>query len=278
MLAVHGGKFHIVDALLQLKLDAVEESLTIRDAKGSMPLHASVRHGYAKITSSIIKASPTSEAIHSENGVGETPLETAFAKWLIRSTREGFPSEYQRGYNGLQIMGVMSGSAPVTPLKAQKLTAEIDLLRDVQSALVRTNKLSTNTKLREELDVFAAYLVEKRDAETKETIPPKQENPLVIDREDREETLKAVSAAVLAAPGQRRLVHLIDVHRSVQYSLEKANRKKVTDVENEYYQRRRFNKSAEIPDEADADTVEKREQWSGVLGRSSNLRNLASFD
>lgn len=278
MLAVQGGKLHIVDTLLHLKLCAVEESLTIRDANGSMPLHASVRHGYAKVTSSIIKASPTSEAIYSENGVGETPLETAFAKWLVHATREGFPNEYQQGYDSLQIMGIIRSSTPIMPPSMQKLTTEINLLKDVQSALAQKGKLSVNTKLKEELEVFATYLIEKRDEEIKGTMPPKQENSLISDRGDREETLKVVSAAVLAVYGQRRLVHLIDVQRSVQSSLEKANRKAISDVGDEYYQRRRFKKSAEIPDEAEADALEKHEQWSGVLGRSSKLRQLTSFD
>ena len=58
MTAVLNGQLKVVEALLQSGLLVVKECLTIRDAKGSMPLHAAVQKGYSKIAALLIEAAP----------------------------------------------------------------------------------------------------------------------------------------------------------------------------------------------------------------------------
>ena len=276
MTAVLNGQFKVVEILLQSGLSEVKECLTIRDAEGSMPLHAAVHRGYAKIVSLLIEAAPDSEAIYSENGVGETPLETARARFLISATREKYPGNNLLQYGGVQQLGssYFGGSRAIK--QERDLSKEVELLKSVQASLLEHGKLAANPKLKDALEEFIPYLAEKARAEAEwEEIP---EDEQTKDKCDCEETFKVVSAAVANVSGRRRLVHLTDVQRSVRTSLEKANKKREDIVENDFSRKRRFLKGDEIPDEVEAEQKEKQEMWSGIFKDCYSLRSLANVD
>ncbi|KAI5121629.1 hypothetical protein M0805_001158 [Coniferiporia weirii] len=275
MLAVLAGKSGIVDVLLQSGVDAVNECLTIRDAKGSMPLHAAVQRGFAKIASSLVKYSVDSEALHSENGVGETPIETATVRWLLYVTCDGFmgkmPNAYgQNQHPNLNSRGTMKTPGPLTK---DKLVAEITLLGNVRTSLEKNGKLASNGKLKIALDSFIAYLMQKVAAPSDFTEVPATFT-LNTDNCNREKTFNIITAATLASPGRRRLVHLVDVQRSVHTSLEGAARKSTTVVVNDYTQRRKLSKLEELPDEVDGEAMREFEQWKGVLKWGMYCRGL----
>ncbi|KAL5531740.1 hypothetical protein ACEPAG_4617 [Sanghuangporus baumii] len=276
MTAVLNGQYKAVEVLLQSGFAVVKECLTVRDAKGSMPLHAAVHKGFSKIVALLVEAVPDSESLYSENGVGETVLETAWAKFLIDGTRSNYPGRDLLGHRNIRTLNSLSFlTAPVREDR-NDLGTELELLKSVHANLLRDGKLAANVKLKEALDAFIRYLSEKvrSEAESPE-IPAKEET---IDKYDPRKTFKVVSAAVSAIPVRRQLVHLTDVQRSVRASLEKAAKKPEPKVENDYYRRREFLKGDEIPDEAEAEAREKHEMWQGILGRSLRLRNLALGD
>lgn len=266
----------MVEMLLQSGLSVMKECLTIRDAKGSMPLHAAVHKGYSKITALLIKAGPESEALCCENGVGETVLETAWAKFLIDGIRDRHPGHNFFRYRGIRALdpsGTSHLSAAVQE-DGHDLDTELELLKSVHANLLRDGKLAANIKLKDALDAFIPYFTEKVRSGTKVPDNPAEEE--TTDKSDYKKTFNVISAAVSAMPARRQLVHLTDVQRSVGASLAKAIKKPEPELGDEYSRRYRFLKGDEIPDEAEAVAWEKHEMWKGVLGWSWNLRQFAS--
>ncbi|KAI5121633.1 hypothetical protein M0805_001162 [Coniferiporia weirii] len=279
LLAVLGGHRGAVDVLLQSGINSVKEGLTTRDAKGSMPLHTAVHEGHAAIASSLIKLMSNPDALYSENGVGHTPIETATVEWLMYATGEVFKGQASTGY-GSQDMGRLEIAHPMKdpgPPAAEKLASEIKLLENVRESLTRGGKLSTNRKLKDALEAFITYLKEKCAAplESPEVLNSVGEAS-ATDTCDRSKTFEVVTAAMLTSHGRRRLVHLIDVQRSVHSSLEKAVhdclRNKFKD---QHAGRQSLAKLEELPAEGDVEITGEYEQWSGVLRWSMNCRKLS---
>ncbi|KAH8111009.1 ankyrin repeat protein [Phellopilus nigrolimitatus] len=276
MLAVQENKQDVVELLLRSGIDAVNDCLITRDVQGSMPLHAAVRKGFAKIALALMSASAGSGALHSENGVGETPIETACIQWLLHSTRIDYDliniTGHGYGFNGYANLDTHEVETKPGPPDADKLVTEVKLLYEVRAHLQRNKKFVANAKLKDALDAFIIYLSQKRDAPQEPLEKPSSSD---ADECDRAKTFEIVRTAVLASPGQRRLVHLIDVQRSVSSSLEKATGKSRNLNEgDEYAQRWRFSIAKELPDEADAEASLEEEQWKGILSSSENYRAL----
>ncbi|KAI5121628.1 hypothetical protein M0805_001157 [Coniferiporia weirii] len=280
MLAVLDGHRGAVDVLLQSGINSVKEGLTTRDAKGEMPLHAAVHKGYAEIASSLINSMSSPDALYSENGVGHTPIETATVEWLMYATGEGFKGQASTGY-GSQDMGSLEVAHPMKdpgPPAAEKLASEIKLLENVRESLMRDGKLSTNRKLKDALESFITYLKEKYAAalESSEALNSAGEAS-TTDTCDRSKTFEVVTAAMLTSHGRRRLVHLIDVQRSVHSSLEKAVQDCLRDeFEVQHAGHRSLAKLEELPVQDDVEITEEYEQWSGVLRWSMNCRKLSN--
>ncbi|KAL5536837.1 hypothetical protein ACEPAF_660 [Sanghuangporus sanghuang] len=219
---------------------------------------------------------PDSDSLYSENGVGETVLETAWAEFLIDGTRNNYPGHDLLGHRNIRTLDSSSIlTAPVLE-DSNDLGTELELLKSVHTNLLRDGKLAANAKLKEALDAFFFYLSEKVRSEAESPdIPTKEET---TDKCDPRRTFKVGSAAVSAIPLRRQLVHLTDVQRSVRASIAKAAKKPEPEIKNDCYRRHVFLKGDEIPEEAEAEAREKHEMWQGILGWSLRLRNLTLGD
>ncbi|KAK0448182.1 ankyrin repeat protein [Armillaria borealis] len=185
-LAIKGGCKRIV----KLFVDYTVANVLHRDIDGITPLHAAVRAGFSGIAKLIIDASPD-EALHTENGVGEAPLEIASLEYLT----------WKMKFHG-----------------NQSLAEYLHKLRSTMADLAQAGKLTPGTLLSDELDAFAS-LLETNLAEASETTKKTEDDINQVEGIDRRATFAVIAEAVMKRPGQRRLVHLLDVQKSVQRCL-----------------------------------------------------------
>ncbi len=143
-----------------------------------------MRLGFSGIAKLIIDASPD-EALHTENGVGETPLEIATLEYLT----------WKMKFHGIQC----SFTSP-------------ELANNVGKA---SGKLMSGTLLSDELDALASLLETKLE-EASETTQKTEDDINQVEGIDRRATFAVIAEVVMNWPGQRRLVHLLDVQKSVQ--------------------------------------------------------------
>ncbi|OBZ73133.1 hypothetical protein A0H81_06697 [Grifola frondosa] len=201
-----------VDQIRRL-LDAKVSSFLLRDVNGSTALHIAVKQGSAEIVRLIGNAGPD-EALHMEDAVGNTPLEIAVSRDLqyktTHKTIRGFPANM-----------------------TLKQEAEVQKFRTTVADLLSEGRLRSGTKLATELLAFAdkmeTALVDAKAAEEAKAsmaaaeAQAKGENITEIeDTNSPSKTLAYLQDIVRARPGGRRLVHLIDVHRSVTNSLDRS--------------------------------------------------------
>lgn len=271
MLAIRSGKVAIVEELLNSGLDSVKQSLEMRNSKGLLPIHVAVHSGYARIAELIIKASPRSEALYSENSVGETPLESACTKWFASVTRNGTIYSCNVADYILNLQGARFEPGPLDAINLQK---QLDLMKETSEELKQSGKLSANTKLREVLDDFVIYLSQKKDG--MQEVPQIAKSLDEFDRANYDKLLEVLVNAI--RPEKRSLIHLTDVQRSVTLSLNKAISSLDNQDESDYGRNRKFSKISELPDEIDAERQKKRDQWKGILGRCHSLtQNLSEY-
>ncbi|KAL5513254.1 hypothetical protein ACEPAH_3652 [Sanghuangporus vaninii] len=172
MTAVLNGQHKAVEVLLQSGFVVEEACLIVRDAKGSVPLHAAMHNGFSKIVTLPVEAVPGPESLYSKNSVGETVLETAWAKFLIDGTRNNYPGHdllSQRNMGTLDSSNIMT--APVRE-NSHDLGTELELLKSVHTNLLRDDRLAANE---EALDAFIPYLSEKVRFEAESPEIPTQE-------------------------------------------------------------------------------------------------------
>ena len=196
----------------------------LRSQDGSIPLHVATRNSVTAIVQLIGDAGPE-EAFQMEDGVGHTPLEIATFNWLHIST--GF-------FGILPTVQLFEEGMLHLYFKRPKFVTqgEAKALKDTIDNLVASGQLRKGTKLTTDLTVFA----EKKHAEAKkraESCSHKESESSygytdseneddAIYRADEIKTMEYIAAAASTRRGPRQLVHLIDVHRSVQGSLDKA--------------------------------------------------------
>lgn len=261
MLAVKAGALRVVELLLQSNITEAKETILIRDVRATMPLHSAVRSGFADIASLLITHGGA-DALYSENGVGETALDVATVQWLLNATRDGYQGKLP-SFNNLP--GRESAmSSPRAPA-VEKLASEIKMLEQVRGMLMEQGKLDANAQLKDALDSFIAFLSGKLDehAETSDSEPAPR-TTRTMDSMHRYMTFKVVSSSVFASPGTRRLVHLIDVQKSVGSSLETASPSSQQPYNDAVQYRKRF---AEENGLAEEDlTVAESTQWQGIVG------------
>ncbi|KAF9266483.1 ankyrin [Marasmius fiardii PR-910] len=234
-MAVDEGRYDVVQAIV----DFDKSSLLIRDTKGSLPLHTAVANGYDVITKMLIQATP--EVLHCENGVGNTPLEIATGNFLLSHITEV-------GSHVNTINNFVPASLP-TRRDVEKLEDEIPKLRQMIATLVEEKKFIKDSKPEKEFSAFARYLetqlasakpeyeVRKKRAEEKvEKDKRKEEEEMKKageedfyrngirsqEHSDPKKTYKVVKGACDTNPGERRLVHLVDVQKSIQGDLSKV--------------------------------------------------------
>ncbi|CDO72005.1 hypothetical protein BN946_scf184943.g40 [Trametes cinnabarina] len=204
-IAVKQTSLPTVRQLLQSKAPV----FTLRDQQGSTALHIAVKRSLSEIARLVTDAGPT-DALHLEDGVGSTPIETATLLWLRHKTSWRLflePPRVEALVRSLQ----QYSKQPLGTVSAK----DVKLYKDTLQHLTASGRLRTGTKLATELSAFAEKL------EALVTADPASNKPGTETEVDK--TLTYVSSAVSARPGQRGLVHLIDVHRSVKASIERSS-------------------------------------------------------
>ncbi|PBK72133.1 ankyrin [Armillaria solidipes] len=206
-LAIKGGCKRIV----KLFVDYTVANVLHRDIDGITPLHAAVKAGFSGIAKLIIDASPD-EALHTENGVGETPLEIASLEYLT----------WKMKFHGNQCSfssPELDNSVRMAPRRVPAALAEyLPKLRSAMADLAQAGKLTPGTLLSDELNAFAS-LLETKLAQASETTKKTEDDINQVEGIDRRATFAVIAEAVMKRPGQRRLVHLLDVQKSVQRCL-----------------------------------------------------------
>ncbi|KAK0490248.1 ankyrin repeat protein [Armillaria novae-zelandiae] len=211
-LAINGGCKRIV----KLFVDYTVANILQRDIDGIIPLHAAVKAGFPGIAKLIIDASPD-EALHTENGVGETPLEIAALEYLT----------WKMKFHGIQCSfssPELDNNVGMVPRRvAGTLAEDVPKLRLAMADLAQAGKLTPGTLLSDELDAFAS-LLDVKLVEASETTKKTEDDMNQVEGTDRRATFAVIAEAVMKRPGQRRLVHLLDVQKSVQRCLARSKK------------------------------------------------------
>lgn len=261
MLAVKANSITIVEKLVKSGIEGVKESLVTRDNNGSMPLHETVRNGLPKLTSLLVSLGGI-DALYAENGVGETPLDTATMQWLLARTRGQYPGKAPRA-SSLSTSSNGNGSLIVSQ-KSEDFEAQVRKMEDAKAYLERNGKFVANAKFRDALDAYIVFLARKA---SQPSVLPKPATAPTRDSEDRSETLRIVSSSVFASPSERQLVLLSDVQSSVQSSLKSAADAYKSSWK--YIQRIQKDSEDNIPEEKTEAQKAEELQWSGILSWSS---------
>ncbi|KAL0574269.1 hypothetical protein V5O48_007677 [Marasmius crinis-equi] len=227
-LAVENGRKDIVEAIINFN----KSSLTMRSIKGSLPLHIAVLDSRPEIAKLLLEASPT-EVLHSENGVGDTPIEIATSQHLLSRVVDvsGECSTVSRSL----------GRVKPKRFDVERLEKDTPELRKMIASLLEEKKLTKDSQLEKELSAFARYIEthiasakpeyearrkrdeekskrEERDREEEQKKAGEEDSYIGVktwDTNDRGLTFKYVKEAVDARPSERKLVHLVDVQKSV---------------------------------------------------------------
>ncbi|TFY63651.1 hypothetical protein EVG20_g6224 [Dentipellis fragilis] len=219
MLAVKRGRTATVEIMLKHGLDS--SILSLRDTKGSIPLHIAVQNGNDDMARLLIKYGP-SECLFIENGVGQTAVDVAIQKRLnaLQACRMG-------GFGAPQSLPFPIYSVGRVPFKLDEMEEQVPKLRTTLDALFKDGQLKQGTKLATELSVFAGQMEAKlaflqSEAAQKAASKPEER---AVDPHNAHTDVYAVADIVLAAiaqaKGHRQLVHLLDVQKSVQANLER---------------------------------------------------------
>ncbi|KAI1782779.1 ankyrin [Ganoderma leucocontextum] len=213
---------------VQLLLKVKSPVFLLRTQDGSTPLHIATRNSQDEIVRLIGDAGPE-EAFQMEDGVGNTPLEIATFNWLHASTGIGFGGTLPN----IQLIneGVLQTYRNSNPLLVTP--DEAKALKDTVDRLVANGRLRTGTKLAMDLTAFA----DKKEAEAQKRAEsnapkgPSASEPEDADAEykkdisgsaDAVKTMEYIAGVVSTKHSARQLIHLIDVHRSVQGSLDRS--------------------------------------------------------
>ena len=178
-----------------------------------------------------------------EDGVGNTPIEIATFNWLQASTGSGFGGKlpWMQLFNEGMLHSYQSSNPLLVSLEEAKE------LKDTIDRLVASGRLRKGTKLATGLSAFA----DKKEVEAKKRVEsdaPEEPSPGLEEADaeykkdifisaDAVGTMEYISGAAGTRSGARQLVHLIDVHRSVQGSLDRSVYKPPTDGNYDYRNR-----------------------------------------
>ncbi|EED80254.1 predicted protein [Postia placenta Mad-698-R] len=230
-------KRHHID-MVRILVETKASPYLLRDVHGMTPLHIAIQEGRPKLTQLLIDASPV-DALYMEDGVGSTPLEVAEARALRIITREGFPCRMEIPkaceHNASEQLERCNFDLPTQE-------REVGRLRAVVGELVKEGRLKAGTKLAMALQAFSERMdakvakvraeqdaleeAEKTRKAAEGTKGPDERTPEVEEETDVLATLEVVRRAVVARGGAqpRLLVHILDVHKSVEKSLAAAGK------------------------------------------------------
>ncbi|KAL4261679.1 Ankyrin repeat protein [Pleurotus pulmonarius] len=211
-IAVDKGYIRIVERILTIS----KEALTIRNRNGATPLHIAVHQGYARIAKILIDAGPP-ELLATENGVGETPIETATFRETVWRTRS-YISSVKGDPSGLPFRSV--GVRPVFNLAEKERT--IPELREALTDLIGKGKLNPSEGRTQQLLGFASRLEQTLKSERRKA-QKKEGEELKVDTCNKEATFKVVAEATAKHHLLRQLVHLVDVQKVVLGGMPEGN-------------------------------------------------------
>ena len=207
--------------------------MLLRTQDGSTPLHIATRKSLAAIARLVGDAGPE-DAFHMEDGVGNTPVEIATFNWLLVATGSGFGGTLPSTQSFSE--GVLHSYQSADPRLVS--LDEAKELKNTIDRLVANGRLRKGTKLATDLSTFA----DKKEADAKkraESDAPEERcsGPEGADAEyktgifdigDTIGTMEYIAGVAATQGGTRQLIHLIDVHRSVQGSLDRSAHKPPT--------------------------------------------------
>jgi len=212
-------------------------SLLLRDVSGSTALHCAVLRELPVLTQILIDVIPP-EGLYMEDGVGNTPLEIATQRVQLYRTRHGFPCQTEIPRS---LSPAISNQISQVKFDLPRQELEVPRLRTTVNELMQEGRLTAGTKLATELVAFTdrmeARLVKDRAAaianaelvaepvrkeEGKDHIPQPEYETTTSPVTVLEYVEKAVATNTAPLNQPRLLVHLSDVHTSVQDTLQKA--------------------------------------------------------
>ncbi|TFK64176.1 ankyrin [Pluteus cervinus] len=192
--------------------DYTKLTLLTRDAGGSTPLHLAVTNGYAEITRILVEASPP-EVLYMENAVGATPLEIA----------QLFDLQDRLGENESHELPYLAGDeveVKERQLNFDKLQQEVPRYVATIEELSQIGKLRKRTKLLTELTKFGDVLQGNLERASASLANARQDESDLDNRKDgKTRTYVYIKGRLASYTGERQLVHVIDVQKSVQADL-----------------------------------------------------------
>jgi D-ribose pyranose/furanose isomerase RbsD len=237
--------------------------LMTRDVLGDLPLHTAVINGCSVITEKLVNHSPL-EALHAENGVGNTPLEIVSLKHTLG--RMSMPNQHAPTCDDNHV--------PLDPepdhSRLDHLEKNVPELRKVIAALKENGQL-TDPIMAEEFAKFARLMETKLTAAKAEAEKAnkeeKKEKPVddFDSYNDWNATLQVIRTAVAAKPAIRTLVHIADVQISVGGHLETAGQR----ADQTYH--RGYRKNNDEGFEAEETEEEKLKKTSRVVSLVNGL-------
>ncbi|KZV73630.1 ankyrin [Peniophora sp. CONT] len=206
-----------------------------RDASASTVLHAAAQHAYTSLARALAAAGPP-ELLHIENGVGQTASEVAGLRLLNTWAESGSGSLPSVKWDLPVSENALAKLKPLSPEKG--LRGRTEELRRILEALVQAGKLEGATDLGKALFAFVEAMEAKVASLTTSDIESADEDVL---QTDVEQTYVALFDAARARPAKRRLVHVLDVQRSVELAVKQAAREREEEkaAYTPYYERER---------------------------------------
>jgi hypothetical protein len=209
-LAVEAGAVNAVEMLLACS----HVANAIRDSDGCLPIHIAVRRGFSRIAKLLISTSPST--LLTEDGIGCTAFESA--------SLNSFRQKMDHFNNGNYISRVASSELNTADKDPERydlahLEKELPRLRDTINLLLSAGKLRKDTKLEKELVAFAERMEDqmRRLRQAPVVVEPEEENP--TDVQDYNATCDVVREALNDVQDLRKLVHVMDIWKSVESSL-----------------------------------------------------------
>ncbi len=200
---------------------------TIRDSDGCLPIHIAVRRGSPRIAKILIDSSPST--LFMEDGVGSTAFESATFN-LFRERMNHF----SLGTINL-VASSKSTTADMDPERFDlaRLEKELPHLRETIDSLLKVGKLRTDTKLEKELLGFAEKMEDHMRRLQQAPVAVELEEETLTDVQDHNATYDVIKEAFNHVQGERQIVHLLDVQKSVDGSLTRSYRPKNKTVEDD---------------------------------------------
>ncbi|KAI0059321.1 ankyrin [Artomyces pyxidatus] len=185
-----------------------------KDVKGSTPLHTAILSGQYRIVPALAAASPA-EVLHMENGVGDTPFESAVQKYLQAN-------RISKVLLSVDKLPAHGPTIQVKPRQDNMFPGEIIRLRTTVTRMLEEGTLLPGTSLADELLAFT----EKMEAQWNIPVPAPDPGPRALSWAQHQEagrgTYVSVKEAVSRRPAPRGILHIADTHDFLEKTLRQS--------------------------------------------------------